>query len=70
MITEKTQKSITYTTLALATDGIMLLHAMKKTAQVRLTALLIFQYIFQAKFELLGVLAEIDALRTEQFLRD
>jgi hypothetical protein len=70
MTTEKTHGSIAYTTLALATDTTVLLRTMKKTAQVGLTALLTFQYIFQAKFESLGVLAEIDALRTEQFLMD
>jgi hypothetical protein len=53
----------TIDTLALTTDDRALLHAMKSTAQVGLTALFIFQHIFKAKFELLGIRAEMDALR-------
>ena len=50
-------------TLALTTEDLPLRHAMQNTAQVGLTALLIFQHIFKAKFELLGICAEIDPLR-------
>jgi len=39
--------------------------AMKSTAQVGLTALFIFQHIFKAKFEPLGIREEIDRLRGE-----
>lgn len=53
-------------TLAMTTDPKVLLHAMKSTAQVGLTALFIFQHIFKAKFELLGIRAEMNALRREQ----
>jgi hypothetical protein len=53
-----------FTALAMVTDPKVLLHAMKSVAQVGLTALLIFQHIFRAKFELLGLSAEMDALKT------
>ena len=48
--------------LALVTDPKILQHAMKSVAQVGLTALFIFQHIFRAKFELLGIRAEMDRL--------
>ena len=51
--------------LALTTEVLPLQHAMKNTAQVGLTALFIFQHIFKAKFELLGIRAEMDALRRD-----
>jgi hypothetical protein len=54
-----------FTALALSTDKQVLLHAMKSTAQVGLTALFIFQHIFKAKFELLGIREEMDKLRSE-----
>jgi hypothetical protein len=47
----------------MVTDHQILKHAMKSVAQVGLTALLIFQHIFKAKFDLLGVCAEIEALK-------
>jgi hypothetical protein len=50
-------------TISLGTDATVLLHAMKSTAQVGLAALFIFQHIFKAKFEILGIRAELDALR-------
>jgi hypothetical protein len=50
-------------TVSLSTDSTVLLHAMKSTAQVGLAALFIFQHIFKAKFEILGIRAEMDALR-------
>jgi hypothetical protein len=55
----------TITTFALSTEPKALLHAMKNVAQVGLTALFIFQHIFKAKFELLGINAEMNALRNE-----
>jgi len=58
----------TILTLALSTEPKVLLHAMKSVAQVGLTTLLIFQHIFKAKFELLGVNAEMNALRNENYL--
>jgi hypothetical protein len=52
-------------TFAMTNESKVLLHAMKSTAQVGLTALFIFQHIFKAKFELLGIRARMDALRRE-----
>jgi hypothetical protein len=54
-----------FTAFAMVTDPTILMHAMKSTAQVGLTALFIFQHIFKAKFELLGIRAEMDRLRHE-----
>ena len=51
------------TALALSNDPAALAHAMKSAAQVGLTALHIFQHVFKEKFELLGIRAEIDALK-------
>jgi hypothetical protein len=51
--------------LALTVEDLPLRHAMKTTAQVGSTALYIFQHILKAKFELLGIRAEMDALRRE-----
>ena len=56
-------KLTTITTLALTVEPIFLQFAMKSTAQVGLTSLYIFEQIFKAKFELLGIRAEMDALR-------
>lgn len=60
---DKDAGSTSLTTLALSSDVTSLLHAMKSVAQVGLTVLYIFQHIFKARFELLGIRAEIDALR-------
>jgi hypothetical protein len=62
---EKPQADVSggITALALTTDDLSLRHAMQNTAQVGLIALLIFGHIFNAKFELLGIRDEIDALR-------
>ena len=49
--------------LALTTEELPLRHAMQNTAQVGLTALLIFQHIFKEKFKSLGIRTEIDVLR-------
>ena len=56
---------ITLTTLALTTDPKVLMHTMKSVTQVGLAALFVFQHIFKAKFELLGIRTEMDALRME-----
>jgi hypothetical protein len=58
----------TILTLALSTEPKVLLHAMKSVAQVGLTTLFIFQHIFKANFELLGINAEMNALRSENYL--
>jgi hypothetical protein len=50
---------------ALVTDPTTLRHVMKSVAQVGLCVLFIFQHIFKAKFELLGIRAEMDRLRRE-----
>jgi hypothetical protein len=50
---------------AMVTDTTTLQHAMKSVVQIGLTALYIFQHIFKAKFELLGIRAEMDRLRKE-----
>lgn len=49
--------------VALVTDPKMLRHTMKSVAQVGLCALFIFQHIFKAKFQLLGIRAQMDRLR-------
>ena len=54
-----------FTALALSTNRQFLLFAMKNAAQVGLTALFIFQHIFRAKFELLGIREEMEKLRSE-----
>jgi hypothetical protein len=55
----------TFTMSAMVTDAQSLRHAFKSVVQVGLTALFIFQHIWKAKFELLGVRAEMDRLRQE-----
>jgi len=54
-----------FTALAITKDQIVLAHAMKSAAQVGLTALHILQHVFKPKFEILGIRAEIDALRLD-----
>ena len=51
------------TTLALTDDPTVTLFAMQNVAQVGLTSLCIFQIMCEAKFELLGIRAEMDALK-------
>jgi hypothetical protein len=51
------------TTLALTDDPTITMFAMKNVAQVGLTSLCIFQIMCKAKFELLGIRAEMDALQ-------
>ena len=50
---------------ALSNDPKVLLHALKSTAQVGLTALHMLQHIYPEKFELLGVNQEMQKLRNE-----
>ncbi len=57
--------SNSFVTLALVTDPKTLQHAMKSVTQAGLAALFIFQHIFMAKFELLGIRAEMDRLRQQ-----
>jgi hypothetical protein len=52
--------------VALSTDEKVLRHAMRSVAQVGLAVLFIFQHIFKAKFELLGIRDEMDRLRREK----
>ena len=51
------------TTLALTDDPTITLFAMQNIARVGLTSLCIFQIMCEAKFELLGIRAEMDALK-------
>src|SRR5208337_3121431 len=51
------------TTLAISDDPKVIAHALKSTAQVGLTALHVRQHVFRAKFELLGIRQDIDALK-------
>jgi hypothetical protein len=46
----------------------VIVFAMQRTAQVGLTALCILQHVFKAKFELLGIRQEIDALKNTGML--
>lgn len=50
-------------TWAMTNDQKVIEHILKSTAQSGLAALFMFQHIFKAKFELLGIRAELDALR-------
>jgi hypothetical protein len=50
-------------TWAMTNDPKVVAHVLKSTAQCGLTALFIFQHIFSAKFEILGIRTELDALR-------
>jgi hypothetical protein len=67
---EKEEASMSYTTLALVTEELPLLHAFENTRQVGLLVLFIFQHIFKEKFELLGIREEMDALKGEQIKFD
>lgn len=51
------------TTLALTDDPTITMFAMQNVAQVGLTSLCIFQILCREKFELLGIRAEMDALK-------
>ena len=51
------------TTLALTDDPTITMFAMQNVAQVGLTSLCIFQIMCKAKFELLGIRVEMDALK-------
>ena len=66
---EKEKTSISYTTLALVTEELPLLHALENTRQVGLAVLFVFQHIFKQKFELLGIRKEMDAKRRADHLR-
>jgi hypothetical protein len=51
------------TVLAISNDPKIIVHALKSAAQVGLTALCILQHAFKAKFELLSIRQEIEALK-------
>jgi hypothetical protein len=59
----KDEQLTSITTLALTSDPLITTFAMKSAAQAGLTSLWIFQHMFKAKFELLGIRIEMDALR-------
>ncbi|MBB5373992.1 hypothetical protein [Acidocella aromatica] len=50
------------TALAISNDVTVVQHALKSTAQIGLTALHIFQHVFTAKFELLGIREVMEGL--------
>jgi hypothetical protein len=56
------------TVLGISNDAKMITVALKSTAQVGLTALLVFQHVFKEKFELLGIRQEIEALKNTDML--
>jgi hypothetical protein len=60
---ENVPEGTAITTLALSNDPHAIAHALKSVGQAGLTALFIFQHVFKEKFELLGIRAELDALR-------
>jgi hypothetical protein len=59
----KDEQLASITTLALTADPIITMFAMKNVAQVGLTSLYLFHHMFEAKFELLGIRAEMNTLR-------
>ena len=56
------------TVVAISNDRTIIAHALKSTAQVGLTALCILQHAFKAKFELLRIRQEIEALKNTGML--
>jgi hypothetical protein len=54
--------------LAISNDPKIIAFALKAVAQVGLTALCILQHVFKAKFELLGIRQEIEALKNTGML--
>jgi hypothetical protein len=56
------------TVFAISSEPKIAVHALKCTAHVGLTALCILQHVFKAKFELLGIQQEIDALKNTGML--
>jgi hypothetical protein len=56
------------TVFPISNDPKIVVHALKSTGQVGLTALCILQHVFKAKFELLGIRREIDALKNTGML--
>jgi hypothetical protein len=52
------------TAVALSNDATIIAHALKSTAQVGVTALHVLQHVFKAKFELLGIRQDLDALKS------
>jgi hypothetical protein len=51
------------TTYAISGDPTVITHALKSVAQAGMMGLMTAQHVFKAKFELLGIRAEIDELR-------
>ena len=54
--------------LAISKEPKIVVHALKCTAQVGLTALCVLQHVFKEKFESLGIRQEIDALKASGLL--
>ncbi len=63
MILDENEGQTALTALAISNDATVIQHALKSTGQTGLTALHIFQHVFSAKFELLGIREVIAGLR-------
>jgi hypothetical protein len=57
-----------FTVLAISNEPKFVVHALKCTSLVGLTALCVLQHVFKEKFELLGIRQEIDALKASGLL--
>jgi len=68
MLLDERDNQTGMTILAISNDPKNLAHALKSTAQVGLTALHILQHVFKPRFELLGIRAEMDALKNTGML--
>ena len=68
MVLDERDDQTGMTIVAMSNDPKNIAHALKSTAQVGLTALHILQHVFKAKFELLGIKQDLDALRNTGML--
>jgi hypothetical protein len=68
MVVDERDGERSMTVLAVSDDPKVVVHALKCTAQVGLTALCLLQHVFKEKFELLDISQEIDALKNTGML--
>jgi hypothetical protein len=68
MVPDEREGLNSLTVLAISNEPKIVVHALKCTAQVGLTALCVLQHVFKEKFELLGIRQEIDALKASGLL--
>jgi hypothetical protein len=61
---EERDGEVMLTSFAFAVDETNLRHVIKSAAQVGLTCLHVLQHVFKAKFELLGIRARLEVLRS------